>query len=672
MAWMMWVTAVPGMWAAGPALAHHEPAQPKSGQPVRIIVDRSVEGQSGDLVVEYQSVAPGQYVAKANPQYLKGWTAIALSAGPGGEWTAEIPARVQQHRQLIRYRVRSAKSKAVVVPPREDAQGNLAYFVYDGVPAWRGAVNPRGDAAARDVKTFRSEVLTRVPVYQWIAAKDDVEKVLWREPNNFNGDEARHAYKYTGTLVCDGVVYDHVRFRARGGGWRHAMGKNMWKFNFNPGHRLEAADDYGRPYAAKWDKLNLGACIQQGDYGMRGEQGMFESLSFRLFNLAGAEAPHTHWIHLRVVTETEESPADQYRGDFWGLYLATEEIDGAFLKEHALPEGNVYKIDGFAPHVEHVADPTHAAGADAQAFLAQLMQGGAGEKWWRANVDLPRYYAYRAVLEAVHHYDVDSGKNYFFYHNLTARRWQVIPWDVDLTWGERMYGGGQEPFVDAVLRRSPALRAEYQERLAELMDLLLNPEALGRLIDEQAAWIWDASGGLSLADADRAKWDYHPIMSSPLSIRGKSDPGLFYRRNPANRFDVMIAGMKKFAAGRQAHLARLLTGYQPPVAPQLTGPKTVRPIDGPLRLTATGEPVAAHYRWRLAEVSRSSGEATLPATPWHHEILPLWESAATDGAGMEVPTTRMERGHTYRIRVKGQSPDGRWSRWSAPLELVAE
>jgi hypothetical protein len=74
----------------------------------------------------------------------------------------------------------------------------------------------------------------------------------------------------------------------------------------------------------KWGKLNLGACIQQGDYGMRGEQGMFEAVGFRLFNLAGIEASRTHWVHLRIVDQSEESPLDQYSGDFWGLYLAVE------------------------------------------------------------------------------------------------------------------------------------------------------------------------------------------------------------------------------------------------------------------------------------------------------------------------------------------------------------
>src|SRR4029078_5902708 len=94
-------------------------------------------------------------------------------------------------------------------------------------------------------------------------------------------------------------------------------------------------------------KLNLGACIQQGDYLHRGEQGMFESVGFRLFNLAGVEAPKTHFVQLRIVEEAEENNAtNQYVGDFWGLYLAVEQEDGRFLDEHGLPDGNLYKMEG--------------------------------------------------------------------------------------------------------------------------------------------------------------------------------------------------------------------------------------------------------------------------------------------------------------------------------------
>jgi hypothetical protein len=120
------------------------------------------------------------------------------------------------------------------------------------------------------------------------------------------------------------------------------------EIDFLKGHHLEARDNWGRSYETKWGKLNLGACIQQGDYGMRGEQGMLEALAFRLFNLAGVESSHTHWVQLRIVDSPEESPADQYRGDFWGLYLAVENLDDNFLEEHGLPDGSC-KIDLAGP-----------------------------------------------------------------------------------------------------------------------------------------------------------------------------------------------------------------------------------------------------------------------------------------------------------------------------------
>ena len=140
------------------------------------------------------------------------------------------------------------------------------------------------------------------------------------------------------SLVFDGKVYDHVHYRARGGVWRYAMVKNMWKFDLNRGHDFEMRDDYGRKYRTQWTKLNLGACIQQGDYNHRGEQGMFESVGFRLFNLAGVDSPKTTFVTFRVIDDVaESSTTDQYQGDFWGVYLAVEQEDGRFLDEHNLP-----------------------------------------------------------------------------------------------------------------------------------------------------------------------------------------------------------------------------------------------------------------------------------------------------------------------------------------------
>jgi hypothetical protein len=152
----------------------------------------------------------------------------------------------------------------------DDPCPNFAYFVYDGVPAWTG-LSSRGAMRV----TYGIDVMRSLPVYHLISKKQDVENCTWY--SYYTGEE----YPWVGTLVYDGQVYDHIRYRARGGVWRYSMIKNMWKFDFNRGHAFQARDDYGNKYDTKWNKLNFSACIQQGDYQHRGEQGMFEAVGFR-------------------------------------------------------------------------------------------------------------------------------------------------------------------------------------------------------------------------------------------------------------------------------------------------------------------------------------------------------------------------------------------------------
>ena len=123
------------------------------------------------------------------------------------------------------------------------------------------------------------------------------------------------------------------------------MGKNMWKFDFNRGHGFQARDDYGKKYKTKWDKLNFSSIIQRGNFGHRGENGMFESVGFRLFNLAGVEGPHTNFVHFRIIESAFENAGNQYSTDFQGPYLAIEQLNGDFLDAHGLPDGNLYKME---------------------------------------------------------------------------------------------------------------------------------------------------------------------------------------------------------------------------------------------------------------------------------------------------------------------------------------
>ena len=105
-----------------------------------------------------------------------------------------------------------------------------------------------------------------LPVYHLISKKADVEDCTWLSKDGSD------LFRWWGTLVYDGEVYDHIRYRMRGGVWRYSMGKNMFKFDFNRGHYFQARDDYGNKYATKWNRLNFSACIQQGSFGQRGSR----------------------------------------------------------------------------------------------------------------------------------------------------------------------------------------------------------------------------------------------------------------------------------------------------------------------------------------------------------------------------------------------------------------
>ncbi len=245
-------------------------------------------------------------------------------------------------------------------------------------------------------------------------------------------------------------------------------------------------------------------------------------------------------------TRADESPSDQYHGDFWGLYLAIENEDGHFLKAHRLPSGNLYKMEFGGGQLRHQGAGAVTNGSDLNEFRTTCRQNQS-EAWWRANFELTNYYSYRAICECIHHYDTGEGKNYDYYHNPATGRWQFLPWDIDLTWADNMYGNGEDPFKEKILSH-PHFRIEYQNRLREIRDLLFNPEQTGNLIDEYASVIWDSAGTPSIVEADRRKWDYHPAMAAG----GKAGQGLFYQASSSRDFRGMARLMKDYVRSRGA------------------------------------------------------------------------------------------------------------------------
>jgi len=591
---------------------NHSPKQPKSGEVVTITAKVTDSDGVADVTLSYQIVEPGHYININDSQYYTDWTDVQMhddgldSDEIAGDdvYSVQLPGSIQVHRRLIRYRITVTDSggRSLMVPYPDDPQPNFAYFVYDGVPAWHGAVQP----GVTSVIEYGTNVMRSLPVYQLISKNSDVEDCTWRQ--RYGGDE----YKWYGTFIYDGKVYDHIRYRARGGVWRYAMGKNMWKFDFNRGHSFQARDDYGKKYNTKWDKLNFSACIQQGDYQHRGEQGMFEAATFKLFNIMGSEASKTNWLHFRIIDGVLESGPTQYDGDFWGLYMTIEQMDGRFLEEHNLPDGNLYKIENNSGDLNNQGPTQVTNGSDLRTFMNGY-NSRPSEAWWNVNVNLPGYYGYRCVVEGVHHGDIGYGKNWFFYINPETNKWSMLVWDVDLTWANNMYGNGEDTFKSqGRIFSNPNILIEYQNRLREFHDLLYNADQLYQVLDDLADIIDPPTGGPTFVDADRAMWDYNPIMNSNYINRSKAGQGRFYQQAATKDFRGMVQIMKNYVVSNNRAFDTYYEDPSIPNTPIVTAscPSTypinsltfeVSPFSGP-----QGSNTFAAMKWRIAEVSEGS------------------------------------------------------------------
>jgi len=697
----------------------HSPQEPAGGQSVLITAKVTDPNGVASVTLQYQIVNPGSYIDLADAAYSSpaNWTTLAMDDnGTGGDvnaaddmFTALIPATVQTHRRLIRYRITVADTagSSVRVPYADDPQPNFAYFVYNGVPAWSGAVQPGNGGANSAVRTIPAAEMGRLPAFHLIAKSNTVATATWF--SRYGGD----LYQWGGTLVYDGKVYDHIRYRARGGVWRYSMVKNMWKFDLNRGHDIEIRDNWGRKFKTPWTKLNLGANIQQRDFWHRGEQGMFESVGFRMFQLADVAAPHSAFATFRVIDDAlEQAPNTQYEGDFWGMYLAIEQENGRFLEEHDLPDSNLYKMEGGSGDLNNLGPNGPSNKSDLNYILGNY--NNASEQWWRTNWNLPRFYSYQTIVSAIHHYDINGDKNFFYYYHPTKRLWEVVAWDLDLTWSHNMYNtgwGGRNAIFNRVIGNSndggsavengtgpqagtsnirlpgarPAFEIELRNRIREIRDLLWNSDEAFRVIDEYASRVGGPSTISNILDADRMMWDYNPKMSSSTYSQnlGKAGQGEYYQFSLERGTNASLQGsfgsgvqiMKNYIGIRGLHLDSLATDNSKPNRPSITytGPAGY-PIN---RLTFrsgnySGGNSFRSMRWRVGEITDTSAPNYRTDEPHKYEIETVWDSGAITSfaADITIPANVPRVGSRYRVRVIHTDTTGRNSNWSVPVEFT--
>ena len=234
----------------------HLPEQPAANVPVTITAKVTDPDGVASVTLEYQPVNPGSYIRKSDAAYATNWTGMPMrDDGANGDalagdgiYTVVLPASVQTHRRLVRYRIVAADllGKSARVPYLDDEQPNFAYLVYNGAPAWTGRNQPPGSTPT----TFPASLMTTLPTYQLIANETDV--------TNSQYVSAFDTIRMWGTLAYDGKVYDHIEFHNKGSASTYQSGKNKWRFHFGRarfrGARFVGAEiraDVGHLHAAR-------------------------------------------------------------------------------------------------------------------------------------------------------------------------------------------------------------------------------------------------------------------------------------------------------------------------------------------------------------------------------------------------------------------------------------
>ncbi len=715
----------------------HAPQQPASGEETVITAKITDPQGVGAVELLYQIVEPGNFIPArfprtvpqvmanpkgerpANPAFEDpaNWTAIPMTDDGSGRdavagdgiFTAVIPA--QPHRTLVRYRIRAGDipGESLRVPYPDDPSLNFAYFVYNGVPdylASTASVHPSGAG-----KVWPKALLASLPVYHWIIRPQDMLTL-----QAFNGSEqfpndgtdntlaARRAEEWEGAFVYDGIVYDHVCTRLRGGNSRYGdnegrftRGKRHYKFQFNEGHRFQARDNAGRPYPQKWKSLAFSKM-----FGNKGGNnwGMTEEIGSTLWSTFGVPAPSTHWFHFRVIDDAEEAP-DQYHGDFWGIQQVVEEYESTFLDARGIEKGNLYKMSDWiwdSERQRRYQSPDMVRDGSEFNNIRDNLHGGQDAAWLQEYVDYDKWYRYSAVAEAIRHYDLfpytenlrHSLKNLAWYFEPTGsdpargRCW-FLPYDWDASFGPNwnngwehannaLYGWDMSTSFGMPYINKPEMKLEHRNVIREFRDLIWQPDQLEGLMDHRAAVIAE----ISKADQDR--W-----RNAPLSAGTANDDTLAYKVQDMKNFCFTgwsgPTGPAVGPGGRAAYLTNLADNAdagQLPARPAIsyTG-EPGHPASGlSFQCSAFVDPQGPHtfaaMAWRIGEIFDPAAPAHDP-TDFILEYTPVWESGilTTFDSQIAVPAGAILPGRSYRARVRMQDHTGRWSRWSEPYQFTA-
>ncbi len=674
-----------------------KPNKPNSGEAVNIESEfENLSSAPGTFSVklEYQIVNPGSYIRKSDPGYATNWTVISMldngmgadSTANNGVFTATIPGSVNQHRRLIRYRVHAFTNAGYdeYFPDQNHNESNYAYFVYDG---------------SADFQGYNFDDLDTLPSINLISSTADVNEYI--SSSNYSCFD----YEGQGTVVYNGIVYDHIGYRSRGKGSRHRRIKKNIKIDLNPEHELKPVNDCFKEYDVSRGKIALsGGWVNDAN-----SHGLTESLIYQIAELTGGVNKYVDYHQFRIIDRALEGGLD---GDFWGLYMVIEDWGGDLLSEHDLPDGNIYGYKDWSLSHAGSDGPFGASNAEYEAWNTAMGDSKDGrassviptnpQAFYENNLNLDHYFANWAMEELVANGETNypGQHSYREYYNPVTQKWTVQTGDFDETFGMPHPAGGAVAFprsdsrVDRYIRgplkpqllNYDDLKIGFANKLRSTIDLLFNPEQLDHLLASETEKIYGSANGVDWVNLDKARW----------SGQADSDGNAIDYSN----YQEVITWYKTWFTDRSNHLINGQTSYNRnrnnnyPVNP-VTNPYHVEeglipnkpavnyagaagfPVDG-LSFTNTpfsdpqGNGTFAAVEWRVGEWSDPQNPEYDTKCRPRYEITPVWESGEISSYSFnyQIDGAKLKEGRTYKVRVRHKDNTGRWSHWSDAYTFI--
>lgn len=226
---------------------------------------------------------------------------------------------------------------------------------------------------------------------------------------------------------------------------------------------------------------------------------MRSALSFNLFHALGAPAPLARHTWLSVNDKPQ------------GIYVGLESVDADFCRRRGWPSGSIFYavnrnanfglISPFSQTMKERLDAGYRMVDDAdpeplRSMISDLNLASerafprAAERW----IDTDGYLRWLMVAVFVGNRD-GFVHNYALCHDPESRKFRIIPWDYDATWGIDI--NGRPARLDRVpltgwnklthrMMAQPRYRSRYKERFLEALAGPLASHALDRRIDEMA------------------------------------------------------------------------------------------------------------------------------------------------------------------------------------------